>query len=327
MKKVVLGSLLAAVCGLTYAQSNVSFYGAIGNSATSAKRGTASAVSQQQNASRDYLGTTRLGITGTEDLGGGTTASFKLEGDLNGASGTLGTADATFNRFSYVELANKKLGKFSMGRQNDSIKDMSDIGGGGYNLSDTESNGMLVGSRYTMVSKYVTPTVAGFNASYSYSNNPADTNTSSDGTKTLNSYGITYKGNNGLTVAYASGKITEVGVTDKQTDRIAVSTKVMGATVGGSYNINKQGENKTKQTTVSASVPFYGSYEFKTHYVKQDVQGAALTTQGKDGDGYGAMLVKNFSKRTAVYAAYYDFKGTQPSGDTRITTAGILHKF
>ncbi len=327
MKKVILGTFLAAFFGLSYAQSsNVTVYGTIGNSTTTTKQGTSPVgTSAQQNAARDYLYTTNLGVKGTEDLGSGLTAKFVLEGDLNATSGTVGTNDAIFNRFSYIELASVKLGSFSMGRQNDAIKDMS-FYGQVYNLSDTPNNGMLVGARYTNVSKYVTPEFYGFKAVYAYSNNPFDTNTGNDGSKTLNSYGVFYN-RFGINAAVASAKITEIGIADKQTDRIGVKTVIRGVEVGGNYTINEQAENKTKQTMVSASVPFAGSYEFKTHYVNQDVQGTALTTNGKDGSGFGAMVVKNFSKRTAAYAGYNKFEGTTQADDNRITTVGLVHKF
>ncbi|MDE1942549.1 MAG: porin [Betaproteobacteria bacterium] len=88
---------------------------------------------------------TRWGIKGSEDLGNGNSAFFKLESGFNLASGTLATsglagganngqmvADTSLNgqlfgRAAQVGLANKELGSLTFGRMNNLMLDM--IGG------------------------------------------------------------------------------------------------------------------------------------------------------------------------------------------------------
>jgi len=90
MKKLLIATAaLAMVAGTAQAQSSVTVYGAVGASTNSYKTNGADVAARSQNGSRDQLGTTALGFRGTEDLGGGLTAFFTLEGDLS-MSGVLG---------------------------------------------------------------------------------------------------------------------------------------------------------------------------------------------------------------------------------------------
>ncbi|MFM0551599.1 porin [Paraburkholderia sediminicola] len=59
----------------------------------------------------------RWGITGTEDLGGGTKTFFRLESGFNVDSGALLQGGREFGRLAYVGLSDKTLGAVSLGRQ------------------------------------------------------------------------------------------------------------------------------------------------------------------------------------------------------------------
>jgi len=364
MKKLLIAAAaMTAVAGVAQAQSSVTIYGAYGNNTTQTKTNGVTAAAVSASASNDHLSTTNLGITGTEDLGGGMSAFFRLEGDLSG-TGVLGgsvTSDSTFtgttsgaisaggtttpagtvattttsqnvfNRHAHAGLVTK-FGTLTVGRQNDSVKDTEALGQV-YNLSDNLHNKTRIGDRIANATKYATPVWNGLSATYTYSNNPdnADT-TGADGTKTHNSFAINYKlpFNGGVDLAYAQGKETTAGgVQAGKTSRISARTEVIGVTVGAAYTTNQAaaGAEKTKQTMVSASKAF-GNIELKAHYVNNNATaGVGNTTDGVDGNGYGLMGVYNFSKRTAVYAGYADFNGTAAANDVKVTTVGLVHKF
>jgi predicted porin len=59
----------------------------------------------------------RWGITGNEDLGGGSHTFFLLESGINVASGASLQGGRLFGRLAYVGIANDKYGSFSLGRQ------------------------------------------------------------------------------------------------------------------------------------------------------------------------------------------------------------------
>jgi len=147
MKKSLVA--LAALAATTaFAQSSVTLYGNMDQSVFRSSADAGWMLSSNSNG-----GSTSLwGITGKEDLGGGTTVSFDLKSELSLATGTTGSAatgisntaatttvtqvtttntvtGATttvsdysvpmFNRGAWVGIANSKLGDFKIGRQND----------------------------------------------------------------------------------------------------------------------------------------------------------------------------------------------------------------
>jgi general bacterial porin, GBP family len=348
MKKLLIASAaLAMVAGTAQAQSSVTIYGAYGNSVTNTKTNGVSAATEAQNASRDHLSTTALGIKGTEDLGNGLSAFFVLEGDLSG-NGVLGGVTTTvantgaaatgtettniFNRHAHAGISSKTLGTLSAGRQNDSVKDTEGLAQV-YNLSDNLANKTRIGDRIANSVKYAMPVWNGLGATYTTSNNPADAALDAgDSTTRHNSFAITYKVpvNGGIDVAFAQGKEEASQAQTGKTTRISARTNVMGNLTVGAAQTTNQGATsaaKTKQTLVSVNKPF-GKIDVKAHYWKNNASdNVGTSTDGLDGNGYGAMAVYNFSPRTAVYAGYSDFDATSAASKSKVTTAGLVHKF
>ena len=120
----------------SFAQSSVTLYGNLDQSIFRAKSDAGFLLSSNSNA-----GSTSLwGITGSEDLGGGTKASFDLKSELTLLNGTTGSATTgvntagssnaatpapyesnanVFNRGANIAVANAGLGELKIGRQND----------------------------------------------------------------------------------------------------------------------------------------------------------------------------------------------------------------
>ncbi len=118
MKKTLVALAALAVVGAASAQSSVTLYGAMDAAFTGVNGDTANRIGMLSSG----IGSSKLGFTGTEDLGGGLKANFKIEGAVNADSGAgsgtntnnqaSGAAAAaaggqgfTFNRFSYVGLS------------------------------------------------------------------------------------------------------------------------------------------------------------------------------------------------------------------------------
>jgi predicted porin len=366
MKKLLIATAaLAMVAGTAQAQSSVSIYGAYGNGFENREVGTTK-TRGALNASEDHLGSTVLGFRGKEDLGGGLTASFQFEGDFSG-SGVLGAGATTasvfggtsaanaaaagtitntvtqtniFNRQANITIGSKEFGSLTVGRQNDSVKDLAGYGQV-YNLSDNLFNAQVVSNRIANAYKYSSPTFNGLRATYTYSDSPSNGDQSAaDGTYTHNSYAVMYSVQ-GIDLAYARGEERNVDASlTAKTSTFAAKTKFQGIDFGAHYAVSEQGANELTNTMISVNVPFAGSYEFKANYATSDVTGTdgqfAAIPVGSisslsvwDGKGYGAMLVKNFSKRTSAYVGYADWDASKADGtkDAKVTTAGLLHKF
>lgn len=106
--------LCAGVSMHASAQSSVTLYGVVDNAiAYSSNQGGHSNTYMNSGA----LAASKFGLLGSEDLGGGTTAVFRLENGFAADTGAQSKANTIFNRQAYVGLANKDYGQVTMGRQ------------------------------------------------------------------------------------------------------------------------------------------------------------------------------------------------------------------
>lgn len=155
------------------AQSSVSLYGIIDDGLTwSSNQGGHSAVQMQSSISQGN----RWGIKGTEDLGGGNSAIFRLESGFNVNTGALSQGGRMFGRPAYVGLSNTHYGTLTLGRQDEEIGDY--IGPYSANArlpggilfphpGDLDNNGIDFRLQNTV--KYVSPVIAGLTGVAAYS--------------------------------------------------------------------------------------------------------------------------------------------------------------
>jgi predicted porin len=129
MKKTLIALAALAATG-AFAQSSVTLYGAV-DASFEHDAGAGLTVNKLNNSN---LGSSKLGFKGTEDLGGGLSAVFKLEGGLKNESGNgkssntnnqasgaqaaaaNGAQGLDFQRYSYVGLAGN-FGEVHLGRE------------------------------------------------------------------------------------------------------------------------------------------------------------------------------------------------------------------
>lgn len=98
MKKSLLAlAALTAFAGVASAQSSVTLFGVVDLNARNVKNGSAGSL---KTMSTDGLASTRFGVRGVEDLGGGLRAGFWLEAGFGAdtAAGASAGADASGNR-------------------------------------------------------------------------------------------------------------------------------------------------------------------------------------------------------------------------------------
>ncbi|MGU7785302.1 porin [Burkholderia sp. PU8-34] len=120
MKKIVIssaaGALFAIATSPAFAQSSVTLYGIVDE-----------AVRYQTNAGpggKDQVSMTsgpethsRWGLKGSEDLGGGWAAVFRLENGFEAFNGQLHVPNTIFSRQAFVGLSNDQWGALTFGRQ------------------------------------------------------------------------------------------------------------------------------------------------------------------------------------------------------------------
>jgi len=130
-KSVVALAVLGAFTGLASAQSSVTLYGRLDANVGSVDPGSkgkagstanvGEGVSKMSDGGTSGLGASRFGMRGTEDLGGGLKAYFKLESQISADTGANGGAtqtstNAMFNREAYVALGSTTWGDIRLGR-------------------------------------------------------------------------------------------------------------------------------------------------------------------------------------------------------------------
>jgi predicted porin len=127
MKKSLIAlAALSAFATAAQAQSSVTVYGIIDagyvDSETKLTRTGASAKLDQTGISNSPLQTSRWGLRGTEDLGGGLRAGFQLEAGLvtDSSATTAGTSNLG-NRPSFLSLSSASWGEARIGRQDTPI--------------------------------------------------------------------------------------------------------------------------------------------------------------------------------------------------------------
>ncbi|WP_323122134.1 porin [Burkholderia alba] len=163
MKKILLSLPLAAALN-AHAQSSVTLYGIVEDGFDFVSNVQGSHLAQLASG---VTAGSRWGVRGSEDLGGGLSAIFRLESGFDINSGRLGSGLA-FSRNAYVGLSDTRLGTLTLGRQWDSIVDYVEpftLNGniGGYyfahpNDMDNTDNGFPIANAV----KYRSPTIAGF---------------------------------------------------------------------------------------------------------------------------------------------------------------------
>ena len=124
LRKIVfpLLTLGTAVYALPVAaQSSVTLFGIVDDSITYIHNvaGQSSRLSVQPGQASP-----RWGIMGTEDLGSGLKAVFRLENGFNINTGTLNQGGREFGRQAYVGLASATYGTVTLGRQYDAVRDL-----------------------------------------------------------------------------------------------------------------------------------------------------------------------------------------------------------
>lgn len=170
MKKYSLLFVVAGFCsGNVFAQTNVTVYGIVD---TSIRYISSDNAAGQKNIRMDNgaISNSRWGVKGTEDLGNGMKAIFRLESGFNSDTGSLSDPSRLFNRYSYVGLSGA-YGQVTIGRQQTPLFDlMADhfdpLTVGNYDQNSWMPAGATLIRNENMIKYY--GTFGGFSAGLSY---------------------------------------------------------------------------------------------------------------------------------------------------------------
>lgn len=117
-ERILSASLLSlGLSGVAWGQSSLTLYGRINASLDYVtNQGTTEGSKNVLRFGDNRFAGSWWGLTGNEDLGGGTHAVFRLESMFSPATGQLVESPTEFDRYAYVALENAKYGALWLGR-------------------------------------------------------------------------------------------------------------------------------------------------------------------------------------------------------------------
>ena len=292
MKKSLIALAVLAASGVAMAQSSVTLYG-VADLGLVKSNGISAQMTGNGTMNN---GSSRLGVRGVEDLGGGLKASFNFEQGINAESGN--TDAATFQRAAWMALSGG-FGKFQMGR----TLNPSFFGVAAWELTGT-ANYSAVGNQFSFTGQgprtnslfqYTTPNMGGFSSTIGYIMKP------DNGGNAKYDLNVIYA-NGPLAAALSYNKTN----TMKGNMALGASYDFGMAKVAGSIQNNG---GPSKGFTIGATVPV-GAFALTLDIARENGDGMKNTD----------FLVEAkyaLSKRTFAYAAYYkdgDNNGALPGG-------------
>ncbi len=332
MKKLLIASAaLAMVAGTAQAQSSVTVYGLIDMGYTSVENdrtlssGVTTTNKVKSTGNGDgALATSRFGVRGTEDLGGGLKANFVLEYDLVdvgvGGNGQQNAAVATTPdgtgfgaRYSWVGLEDAKLGQLRLGRQEQSIHSVmvggsagaaNNVTGAIYSagLANVSTNDAGIRPHNVFVNRavtYISPAFNGFRVELQTANHEVTTGT--DSPAKVNE--------NGASLKYAAGKFAAAyAMASTKTQATATTTEV-----------------KADQQAIAASYDLGMVKVFALNTERKNTSAGALVNKTKATElGVQAPIGK-----TTLWASAFDGDrdGSSNAAITALTTAANLTTF
>jgi predicted porin len=319
MNKKLFALAIVSAASAASAQSSLTLYGLVDASVESVKAGdTVSRVTS------DNLASSRFGLKGTEDLGGGLKAVFNLEAALKTDTGAADSA--FFGRQAWVGV-NGGFGELRLGRTDSSIGALagnsSILGAQAYD--DFKIGKTLAGDKYRRVDNSITyalpKLVNGLSAQVQYSTKASGGEVAGDKTGRLYGLNVQYAaGAFGAGAAYLEAKANNAGAKEKSA-LAYLSYDFTAAKVTGYYNRNASGVGLTGARELFGArldVPLGNAFAMQASVsrardwndVRNDADATIVALKG----------IYSLSKRTSVYA----LATTVSNGDNSAIAVGGL---
>lgn len=324
MKKNLLALAVLAASGTAFAQSNVTVYGLadvwFGNT-------SGTGVTSQTRVDSGGLNTSRWGLKGSEDLGGGLKLNFLLEQGFALDTGAA-TPGQAFSRQSYLGFSGN-FGEVRIGKIWTAFDDISGAASGAFDANALKPTaGVWLTNDYQgnpgNTLYYASRNYSGFKGAFSYS---LDENNSVNNPRVSS-----------LNVQYAAGPLyAGLAYQTEQTSGLADSKDF--TRLNGTYNFGMakllagygrfSGLNgvSANEWELGAEVPLSPVLTLSGGF-------AASDSNAKGGDasrkGYSLAAAYSLSKRTTLYGGFHSATTSEPAKadlTNRATAVGVRHTF
>ena len=295
MKKSLIALAVLAASGTSFAQSTVTMFGIV-DAAVSVAKGD---VADKTSMINSGYNSSRFGVRGVEDLGGGLKASFHLEGALSNDDGNA--TGFNFQRRSLVSLMGG-FGQIDLGREytphfwNHTVYDPFGTNGSGTQIGLNTAAGGSTTVRTNNAVNYYTPTMGGFKLQLQTAFGEQASNAAAPDAGNMTSARLSYDAGK-LSAAVATGKTNvSAGVDITSTNYGAAYDFGVAKLMGSVFKDEKTGATDTDGYVVGFTAPL-GAGTFRAA-LSQTEAGAAQSKKTAIGYIYG------LSKRTDLYATY-----------------------
>jgi predicted porin len=341
MKKTLVALAVLAASGAAMAQSTVTLYGLadvwVGRTSSTDLLGVKTSTTQMGNGG---LNTSRWGLTGSEDLGGGLSAVFKFEAKIEPTTGRVGNAitaidpvtleefdtgrgDGAFSRQSYVGLAGG-FGTLTFSQTWTAMDDVIGVGASAFDSAFSAYNNVLsVNALYAAnpgrTIKYASPDFGGFTGGFTYSmdNNDAVKEDITD-----------------FSLSYGAGPVAANFAYQVQGDVVG-SDDLKLTVLNGTYDLGvaklNAGFGQSKLATVKftdvqfgVDVPLSSALTISGGYAQSKGNAAAGNVKTT---GFGLAATYSLSKRTTAYTGYQQAKLKSTSVKSDLFAVGLRHTF
>jgi predicted porin len=321
MRKYFLATALAAACSASFAQSSVTLYGI-----ADVWFGSVEAADVRNTVIESGgISSSRWGLKGSEDLGGGLKANFLLEQGFGIDTGAATTGQA-FSRQSYVGLGGG-FGEVKLGKMWTAYDDISGATNAAFDSALSPQNGVWLSTNYQANPGnsiyYGSPNFGGASGAISYSLGENKTATESAGS--IVSAHLKYEGG----PLYAG-----LGYQREKATGNAESGDFLR--LNGSYDFGiakllagfgrfETGAEKTDDWQLGVDVPIGTALTVSGGYARSK-DNAAAGNATRSGIGLAAMYA--MSKRTSLYGGLHS-RSTKDTDadDVRIFAVGVKHTF
>lgn len=289
-KSLIVLAVLSSMAGVAAAQSSVTLFGGLDLNVRYNKGGGQTTKSM----GTDGIYSSRWGMRGVEDLGGGLKAGFWLEAAINPDDGTT-NKDRFWHRRTSVSLMGD-FGEVRLGRyltnQFTGYADFDPFGTNGVGDSskmvDTLGSGMTSTTRADNIVGYFLPSnLGGFYGSAEVGAGEGQT-TPAANNKYVGFRGGYAQGPLNVSLAFANSDV-DTSNTDYKRTTVGASYDLGVVKLMGFYQTNKFGAKKQNFGLIGASAPL-GSGTIRASYIKTSLANQIAV-------GY----IHDLSKRTSLY--------------------------
>lgn len=352
MKKSLLAlAVLSAVAGAAQAQSSVTIYGVLDMAINSESHGNQSGGKGSITSLDSGIQSgSRLGFKGSEDLGGGLKANFKLEMGVNADVGASAQGGLAFGRAAWVGLSGD-FGAVQLGRQNKPVFNAVDsidpfetglIGGSAKDSTSATGLGNLFfasNPRSNNTINYTTNNLSGFTGSAAY-------------TFGEQAGSVSQGRQLGFSAAYAAGPVSAVLAYNTENDTAVIGTVTKHSFGGVTYDFgvvkaafavgkvtaetNYVYGVDNKLWMLGATVPVSTAGAVITSYTSLKSAGGGVSTDNK-GNQFALGYTHSLSKRTNLYTSFARVSNEKNSNaggladkagvTERLVNVGIRHMF